>query len=63
MFPDLYSPIEPVYFLGFFYLLDPDPDPGPGGRSPMFMRIRADPDPKHWSAQACNEIVQLFAKI
>ena len=38
MFPVLYSPNETVYFLGFFT-----------SWRHIFMRIRADPDPKHCS--------------
>ena len=37
MFPVLYSPDETVYFLGFFT---------------SWIRIRADPDPKHWTFMA-----------
>ena len=48
MFPVLYSPNEPVYFLGFFISRIRICPCGSGPRRHIFMRIRADPDPKHW---------------
>ena len=51
MLPVLYSPYEPVCFLGFFtswirIRICPCGS-GSGSRGKIFMRIRADPDPKH----------------
>ena len=52
MLPVLYSPNEPVHFLGFFtswirFRIRMD-------RREIFMRIHADPDPKHWCKAYTN---------
>ena len=50
MFPVMYSPNEPEHFLGFFtsWIQIRICPCGSGSRRHIFMRIRADPDPKHW---------------
>ena len=54
MFPELYSPNEPVYFLGYF----PDPHLS-------MWNVDPDPGPKHWYQVSSNvaALAAIFVRI
>ena len=62
MFPELYSPNEPVYFLGYF----PDPHLSMWIRiQDAYLYVDLDPGPKHWYQVSSNvaALAAIFVRI
>ena len=62
MFPELYSPNEPVYFLGYF----PDPHLSMWIRiQDAYLYVDPDPGPKHWYQVSSNmaALAAIFVRI